>query len=843
MNAFRFCALLLLTSIVAWSATPPGLINYQGVLRDGTGAPQAGSFDMTFRFYNLVTAGTLLLTDTHNAAAPSGQVAVSNGLFTAQLGGGTITAGSEPNLAEVFRDNAAVWLEIQVGAETLTPRVRILASAYAQNAATLQGVVNISGTENVGIGTNTPGYKLDVVGNMKLVGALHDSSGDAGTSGQVLQSTGTGTDWVNQSSLSDGDWTVSGSNMYSAVSGNVGIGTSSPGAKLHVSAPTAPEIRVDNPTWSVGEKALLTFMHGTRYAGINSYLPGSSDVDLQFTTTNADTPATAMVLTGNGDLGIGTTAPGGRLVVSEADCLEDQSSILDDSGIGTWSMWQAFKPAVDGYLCRICLNYHGGEYFSFELLTGVGTAGTRLVFLDHLTPGATITTITLPTPVRLTPEASYTFAILNSGHQGYFQAGSGDPYPRGSSSIAGDFVFTTYMTYNLSGEPTLFAHGGLVGLGTDAPSSRLSVNGDLEVSGSRLHVGTNGRVGIGTNEPANRLDVEGGAAIGAAYSGTAAAPANGLIVEGNAGIGTNAPNLPLTVQGSGTASQLIQFKDSSGANQWHLNLQGSGLNLSESAVADYRLFVKEGGNVGIGTGTPGYQLQLSTDSAAKLSTMAWTVWSDARLKRDIRPFTDGLEMLARVHPVRYRLNGLAGLPAGHEGIGVIAQEIMAIAPYTVGISRARLHPADASETELYDFNGSALVFALINAVQELDARTQELADRKATGVVSRTLDAEPRRFEDRDELSKTGPVPLDASGTAGRSGPVVQTLPAVTGIEPGDVLVLNPANGDELYPCNLPADPMVVGIALEESETSDVRREMEGRDLSPLTSHWSWWAG
>ncbi len=33
---------------------------------------------------------------------------------------GTITPGSEPNLAEVFRDNAAVWLEIQVGAETPT---------------------------------------------------------------------------------------------------------------------------------------------------------------------------------------------------------------------------------------------------------------------------------------------------------------------------------------------------------------------------------------------------------------------------------------------------------------------------------------------------------------------------------------------------------------------------------------------------------------------------------------------------------------------------------------------------------------------------------------------------
>jgi hypothetical protein len=33
---------------------------------------------------------------------------------------------------------------------------------------------------------------------------------------------------------SDGDWTISGSDMYSSVSGNVGVGTSSPGAKLDV---------------------------------------------------------------------------------------------------------------------------------------------------------------------------------------------------------------------------------------------------------------------------------------------------------------------------------------------------------------------------------------------------------------------------------------------------------------------------------------------------------------------------------------------------------------------------------------------------------------------------------
>jgi len=45
------------------------------------------------------------------------------------------------------------------------------------------------------------------------------------------------------------------------------------------------------------------------------------------------------------------------------------------------------------------------------------------------------------------------------------------------------------------------------------------------------------------------LDVEGGAVIGAAYSGTNTAPANGLLVQGNVGIGTANPDQMLTVKG------------------------------------------------------------------------------------------------------------------------------------------------------------------------------------------------------------------------------------------------------------------------------------------------------
>ncbi len=77
------------------------------------------------------------------------------------------------------------------------------------------------------------------------------------------------------------------------------------------------------------------------------------------------------------------------------------------------------------------------------------------------------------------------------------------------------------------------------------------------------------------------------------------------------GIGASVPDRPLTVQGVGAAMDLFSMKNSSGVTKWHLNMyDGSGLNYSETGVADGRLFLKAGGNVGIGTLTPQQKLSV-----------------------------------------------------------------------------------------------------------------------------------------------------------------------------------------------------------------------------------------
>src|SRR3989304_5267289 len=71
-------------------------------------------------------------------------------------------------------------------------------------------------TGRVGVGNTNPGYTLDVTGTVNATGFRGDGS-------QLTNLPGGGS-----------QWTTNGSNIYYN-NGNVGIGTTNPGAKLHIS--------------------------------------------------------------------------------------------------------------------------------------------------------------------------------------------------------------------------------------------------------------------------------------------------------------------------------------------------------------------------------------------------------------------------------------------------------------------------------------------------------------------------------------------------------------------------------------------------------------------------------
>jgi len=147
------CAALAPTA----SADTPESISYQGVLRDAGGNPMNGSFNMTFRFFDSPSGGgNEILIDAQ-------LVDVADGLFVALLGSGAVSDGSadlpgDPHttLAAVFADFPAVWLQIEIGAEVLDPRVEISAVPYAHHAQSAVTALN-AGT----LGGLVPGSFLD----------------------------------------------------------------------------------------------------------------------------------------------------------------------------------------------------------------------------------------------------------------------------------------------------------------------------------------------------------------------------------------------------------------------------------------------------------------------------------------------------------------------------------------------------------------------------------------------------------------------------------------------------------------------------------------------------------
>lgn len=76
-------------------------------------------------------------------------------------------------------------------------------------------------------------------------------------------------------------------------------------------------------------------------------------------------------------------------------------------------------------------------------------------------------------------------------------------------------------------------------------------------------------------------------------------------------------NHPLVIKANGV--DVLAFEDASGTPKWHWNLLSNGLNFVESNVADYILFLENGGNVGVNTNDPTEKLDVN--GTARIRTL------------------------------------------------------------------------------------------------------------------------------------------------------------------------------------------------------------------------------
>jgi len=129
------------------------------------------------------------------------------------------------------------------------------------------------------------------------------------------------------------------------------------------------------------------------------------------------------------------------------------------------------------------------------------------------------------------------------------------------------------------------------------------------------------------------------------------------------------------------------------------------------------------------TSTSVFQLQSGITPQA-FGTTTWTNISDERIKKNLANYTFGLTELRQLQTVTYQFNGLYGsADDGKVNVGLIAQDVAETSFSSMVEPWKYTDPVSGEVTDLLSVNTSQLVFALINAVKELDARIKVLEAR------------------------------------------------------------------------------------------------------------------
>jgi hypothetical protein len=131
---------------------------------------------------------------------------------------------------------------------------------------------------------------------------------------------------------------------------------------------------------------------------------------------------------------------------------------------------------------------------------------------------------------------------------------------------------------------------------------------------------------------------------------------------------------------------------------------------------------------GDSTGNVGATATLVVNGVAqKQNGGVWGATSDKRVKKEIRPFDEGLKKLLLFDPVVYKFNGKGGtIDNGKDYIGLIAQDVEKVMPELVTSQMIKLNDEDKKESEVLGHDLSPLTFMFINAIKELNARIEKL---------------------------------------------------------------------------------------------------------------------
>jgi len=302
--------------------------------------------------------------------------------------------------------------------------------------------------------------------------------------------------------------------------------------------------------------------------------------------------------------------------------------------------------------------------------------------------------------------------------------------------------------WGVEGESSYINNGGKVGIGTPTPSYLLDV-------GSKTNRGIVNIVsGAGIGSPVLLIDgsnsVNGN--IWALYGGAPnndtfsirdnSASAYRLTIDGsgNVGIGTTTPKAQLDVSADIPAMAISTTRTNGntvGWLGWWNGTSATGYIGYGSSANNYFYFTNyasggfyytAGSKIGIGSTPDTYQLQLSSDSAAKPSTNTWTIVSDKKSKKDIKTYNKSKDDFMKVNITEFVYTGEYGTETNKTAMGVIADDIKDILPNAVKKINATNY--DNETEEIYTFNSHELWMWNVKVTQqqqeEIDMLKQEL---------------------------------------------------------------------------------------------------------------------